>query len=59
MWLYVLNKGISTAKDPFNLVLELKIECHEHDVYLHMLHISRECIIAIGKYGLSQGNRGT
>ena len=57
VWSYVLNKGLSTAKHLFKLVLELKIECRLHEVYLHPLHISGERMIATGIDGLSRGNR--
>ncbi len=59
VWSYVLNKGLSTAKHLFNLVLDLKVECRLHEVYLYPLHISGERMISTSIDGLSQGNHNT
>ena len=52
----VWNKGLSTARHLFNLVLELRLQAREHEVYLHVFHISGERMIACGMDGWSQGD---
>ena len=39
VWSAVWNKGMSSTKYLFNLVVELKVECQAHKVYLHLCHI--------------------
>ncbi len=51
-----MNKGMSSAKHLFNLVVELKLECLDHEVYLHVCHLSGYRMIATGMDGWSQGN---
>ena len=57
IWSMVFTKGLSTAKHLFNLVLELKAACYEHEVYLHTCHISGDRMIATGVDGWSRGDR--
>ena len=52
----VWHKGMSTARNLFRVVLELKIKCYEHEVYLHIFHISGDRMIACGIDGASRGN---
>jgi hypothetical protein len=52
----VVNKGMSSVRHLFDLVVEIKIECHEHGVFLHVFHISGERMIATGIDGLSRGD---
>ena len=46
VWSYVWNKGMSTAKHLFSLVIELKMEAREHVVHLKSCHISGDRMIA-------------
>jgi len=57
VWSSVWQKGMSSAKHLFKLVLELKQECLQHEVYLHLFHISGNRMIATGIDGLSRGNQ--
>jgi hypothetical protein len=56
VWSAVRNKGLSSARHLFYLVLVLKQEARKHEVYLHCFHISGERMIASGVDGLSRGN---
>ena len=56
VWSAVWNKGLSTARHLFNLVLELRLQAREHEVYLHVFHISGERMIACGMDGWSRGD---
>ena len=55
----VWHKGMSSARHLFDLVLCLKKECHKHEVFLHVFHISGERMIACGIDGASRGNEDT
>jgi hypothetical protein len=44
------------ARHLFHLVLNLKIECMRHQVYLHECHISGDHMIVIGINGWSRGD---
>ena len=57
IWSMVFTKGSSTARHLFNLVLDLKAACYEHEVYLHTCHISGDRMIATGIDGWSRGDR--
>eukprot|EP00986_Skeletonema_menzelii_P016382 scaffold14397_cov80-Skeletonema_menzelii.AAC.1 len=57
IWSMVFTKGSSSAKHLFDLVLALKVACHEHEVYLHTCHISGDRMIATGIDGWSRGDR--
>lgn len=56
VWSAVWNKGLSSARHLFYLVLVLKQEARKNEVYLHCFHISGERMIASGVDGLSRGN---
>jgi len=56
VWSYVWNKGMSTAKHLFSLVLELKKEARNHEVFVKSCHISGDRMIATGMDGLSRGD---
>ena len=56
VWSAVWNKGLSSARHLFHLVLVLKQEAHKHEVYLHCFHISGDRMIASGIDGLSRGS---
>jgi hypothetical protein len=56
VWSAVWNKGLSSARHLFYLVLTLKQEARKHKVFLHCFHISGERMIASGVDGLSRGN---
>jgi hypothetical protein len=56
VWSLVWNKGLSSARHLFNLVLELRVECRKHEIYYRSLHISGERMIATGIDGRSRGN---
>jgi hypothetical protein len=53
---YVFQKGLSTSKDLFYLVLELRMLARQHEVFLRMCHISGNRMIASGMDGWSRGN---
>jgi hypothetical protein len=55
-WSAVWLTGLSTAVHLFYLVLELKIECRRHEVYLHVCHISGTRMIESGMDGWSRGD---
>ena len=48
---------MSSAKHLFSLMVELKVECQAHEVYLHSCHISGDRIIRSGINGMSCGNQ--
>ena len=56
VWSQVWHKGMSSAKHLFNLVLELRLVAREHEVWIHMFHISGDRMIATGMDGRSRGN---
>ena len=56
VWSAVWNKGLSTARHLFNLVLQLRLEARKHEVYLHVFHISGDRMIACGMDGWSRGD---
>lgn len=56
VWSAVFTKGTSSAKHLFKLVLDLKIACYEHEVYLRTCHISGDRMIATGMDGWSRGD---
>ena len=47
---------MSSAKHLFNLVLELRLVAQEHEIWIHMFHISGDRMIATGMDGRSRGN---
>ena len=55
VWAQVRHKGMSSAKHLFNLVLELRLVAREHEVWIHMFHISGNRMIATGMDGRSRG----
>ena len=48
---------MSSAKHLFSLVVELKLACREHEVYLCLCHISGDRMIETGMDGWSRGNQ--
>lgn len=56
IWSMVFNRGSSSARHLFKLVLDLKIACYKHEVYLHTCHISGDRMIATGMDGWSRGD---
>ena len=56
IWSAVFCKGSSSARHLFDLVLQLKIACYEHEVYLHTCHISGDRMIATGMDAWSRGD---
>ena len=56
VWSAVWHKGMSTVKHLFNLAVQLRIECHAHEVFLHLFHISGNRMIATGVDGRSRGD---
>ena len=56
VWSSVWNKGMSKARHLFYLVLTLKQEARNHEVYVRCFHISGDRMIACGVDGLSRGN---
>lgn len=57
VWSAVWNKGMSSARHLFDLVVSLKLECRDHEVWLHVCHISGNRMIATGIDGWSRGNQ--
>ena len=57
VWSAVCNKGMSSARHLFDLLVEIKVLCHKHEVFLHCFHISGERMIATGIDGLSRGDK--
>jgi len=57
VWSAVWVKGMSSAKHLFNLVVELKVACCEHEVHLRLCHISGDRMIKTGIDGMSRGNQ--
>ena len=47
---------MSSAIHLFDLVLELKVECQKHEVFIHCFHISGNRMIATGVDGRSRGD---
>jgi hypothetical protein len=56
VWSAVCNKGMSSVRHLFDLLVDIKILCHEHEVFYHCFHISGERMIATGIDGLSRGD---
>ena len=52
VWSAVWNKGLSTARHLYYLVLELRLEARKHEVYLHVVHISGDRMISCGMDGM-------
>ena len=59
VWSAVCNKGLSTARHLFLLLVDIKLLCYEHNVFLHPFHISGNRMIATGIDGLSRGDRNS
>ena len=57
VWSAVWHKGMSSAKHLFALVVELKVECRRHEVYLNVFHMSGNRMIVCGMDGWSRGNQ--
>lgn len=57
VWSAVCNKGMLSVRHLFDLLVDIKLLCHEHDVFYHCYHILGERMIATGIDGLSQGNQ--
>ena len=57
VWAAVCNKGLSSVRHLFKLLVDIKILCYEHEVFLHCFHISGNRMIATGIDGLSRGDR--
>ena len=51
----ICNKGMSSARHLFDLLVDIKVLCHRHDVFFHCFHISGERMIATGLDGFSRG----
>lgn len=56
VWSAVCNKGMSSVRHLFDLLVDIKLLCHEHNVFYHCFHISGERMIATGIDGLSRGD---
>ena len=57
VWSAVCNKGMSSARHLFDLLVEIKVLCYEHGVFYRCFHISGERMIACGVDGLSRGDK--
>ena len=56
VWSAVCNKGMSSVRHLFDLLVDIKVLCHEHEVFYHCFHISGDRMIATGIDGLSRGD---
>ena len=57
VWCAVCNKGMSSVRHLFDLLVEIKLLAHEHNVFYHCFHISGERMIATGIDGMSRGDK--
>ncbi|KAL3801862.1 hypothetical protein ACHAWO_003868 [Cyclotella atomus] len=57
VWSAVCNKGMSSVRHLFDLLVDIKVLCHKHNVFYHCFHISGERMIATGIDGLSRGDK--
>jgi hypothetical protein len=48
---------MSSVRHLFDLLVDIKLLCHEHEVFYHCFHISGERMIATGIDGLSRGDK--
>lgn len=55
VWSAVCNKVMSSVGHLFDLLVDIKLLCHEHNVFYHCFH-SGERMIATGIDGLSRGD---
>jgi hypothetical protein len=53
----VCNKGMSSVRHLFDLLVDIKVICHKNNVFYHCFHISGERMIATGIDGLSRGDK--
>lgn len=56
VWSMVWNKVLSDSRHLFYLALELRLVCKEHEVWLHVFHMSGNRMIKCGMGGISRGN---
>ena len=56
VWSQVWSKGMATVRHLFELALKIRIAAMEHEVWLHMCHISGARMILTGIDGGSRGN---
>ncbi len=56
VWSAVWHKGMSLAKHLFSLVVDLKLACREHEVWIMLFHISGNQMIASGINDWSRGD---
>ena len=57
VWCAVCNKGMSSVRHLFDLLVKIKVLCYEHEVFYHCFHISGDRMIATGVDGLSRGDK--
>lgn len=57
VWSAVCSKGLSSVRHLFDLLVELKLLAHKHNVFWRCFHISGARMIATGIDGLSRGDR--
>ena len=56
VWSSVFNKGMSKAKHLFALVVKLRKAARKFEVFIHVVHVSGERMIASGMDGWSRGD---
>lgn len=56
VWSAVWNKGMSSARDLFNLVVDVRVAAYHHGVFIKCFHISGERMKATGIDGASRGD---
>jgi hypothetical protein len=56
VWALIANKGMSKRKGLSDIVLEIKLECRQHEVFWHPFHVSGKRMIKMGFDGLSRGD---
>ena len=57
VWSAVCNKGMSSVRHLFDLLVDIKVLCHQHQVFYNCFHISGERMIATGIDGMSRGDK--
>ena len=56
VWSQVWTKGMSSVQHLFDLTLNIRVAAMEHEVWLHMCHVSGSRMIVTGIDGGSRGN---
>ena len=57
VWSAVCTKGMASVRHLFQLLVDIKLLAHEHNVFWKCFHISGDRMIATGVDGLSRGDK--